>query len=71
MKFKIDQKIFEKFPALTVGVIVCKGLNNTGTSKDIQKEIRIQEDIIKTKYTIETLSQNPNIDIWRKAYSSF
>ncbi|MFA6889170.1 MAG: phenylalanine--tRNA ligase beta subunit-related protein [Candidatus Woesearchaeota archaeon] len=71
MKLKIDQKIFEKFSGLTIGVVICKNLNNSGTSDEIQKEIRVQENNIKEKYNTETLSQHPKIDTWRKAYSLF
>ena len=71
MKFKIDHKIFEKFPGLTIGVVICKNLNNSGTQEEVQKEIRTQEDNIRGKYNTETLSQTPKIDVWRKTYSSF
>jgi len=71
MKFKIDHKIFEKFPGLTIGVVVCKNLNNSGTQEEVQKEIREQENNIRAKYNTETLSQTPKIDVWRKTYSAF
>ncbi len=71
MKFKIDHKIFEKFPGLTIGVVICKNLNNSGIQEEIQKEIREQENNIRLKYNTETLSQTPKIDIWRKTYSAF
>ena len=71
MKFKIDHKIFEKFSGLTIGVVICKNLNNSGTQEEVQKEIRTQENNIRGKYNIETLSQIPKIDVWRKTYSAF
>lgn len=71
MKFKIDHKIFEKFPGLTIGVLICKNLNNFGTLEEVQKEIREQENNIRAKYNTETLSQTPKIDVWRKTYSAF
>lgn len=71
MKFKVDHKIFEKFPGLTIGVVICKNLNNSGIQEEVQKEIRVQENNIRAKYNTETLSQTPKIDIWRKTYSAF
>lgn len=71
MKFKIDNKIIEKFQDLTIGVVICKNMNNSGNEEEIQKEIRAQEKNIRAKYNTKTLSQNPKIDIWRKTYSSF
>ncbi len=71
MKFQIAKQIFEKFPGLTIGVIVAKGINNSGTLAEIQEKLRNEEKRIRTNYRIESLSQNPKIDIWRKAYSAF
>lgn len=71
MKFKIDHKIFEKFPNLTIGVVICKNLNNSGTQEEVQKEIREQENNVRAKYNIETVSQTSKIDVWRKTYSAF
>lgn len=71
MKFKIDHKIFEKFPRLTIGVVICKNIHNSGIQEEVQKEIREQENKIREKYNTETLSQTPKIDVWRKAYSAF
>ena len=71
MKFKINHKIFEKFPGLTVGVVICKNLDNNENQEEVQKAIRKQENNIREKYNAETLSQTPKIDVWRKAYSAF
>ena len=71
MRFKIDNKIFEKFQGLTIGVVICKNLNNSGNLEEVQKELRKIETDIKAKYNTETLSQNPKIGIWRKTYSAF
>lgn len=71
MNFKIDHRIFEKFPGLTVGVVICKNVDNSGEQEEVKKELRKQEDDIRVKYNTETLSQTPNIEVWRRAYSAF
>ena len=71
VKFKIDHRIFEKFPGLTIGVVICKNLDNSGSLEEIQREIVVQESSIRGRYASETLSQDPKIDVWRKAYSAF
>ncbi len=71
MKFTIDQKIFEKFPGLNIGIIIARGVDNTGIEEEIQNRLREEEKRIRENYDIETLSQNPKIDVWRKAYSVF
>ncbi|MBN1923392.1 MAG: hypothetical protein JW791_01360 [Nanoarchaeota archaeon] len=69
--FRIDKRVFEKFPELIVGVLVCKNLDNSSSSEDVIKEIKKQEDRIRKEYDSQTLSQEQKIDVWRRAYSFF
>lgn len=71
MKFRIDQKIFEEFTGLNVGVIVAKGINNGSNTKEIEDLTRAEEERIRANFISEQLSQIPEIGTWRKAYSSF
>ncbi|MDO8339430.1 MAG: phenylalanine--tRNA ligase beta subunit-related protein [Candidatus Burarchaeum sp.] len=71
MKFKIDGRIFEKFPGLCIGVVVAKGLDNAGVPEGIEAQLREQEAQIRAKLNAETLSQEPKIACWRAAYSAF
>ena len=71
MKFIIDKTIFEKFPDLNIGVVIAKGINNSEGSDEIIKSIRAEESEIRKNFDSQTLSQNPKIDCWRKAYSLF
>lgn len=71
MKFIIDEKIFEKFPGTTIGVVVGKGLNNAGFNDEVLQRIHEQEHTIRASYTPETLLQHPHIDAWRKTYTVF
>ena len=71
MKFKANPKIFEKFQGLTVGAAIAKGLDNRSDAQEIQAQLREEEKRIRATYVSETLSQEPKIDCWRKAYSAF
>jgi len=71
MKFKIDTRMLEKFPELKIGVITARNIDNHGFSDEIVQLIREKEKEIRENYDTETLSQDPKIDSWRKAYSSF
>ena len=71
MKFKISEDIFEKFPDLNIGVVVVRGMNNMGKSEEILDLIKEKEKGIRDSFDVEALSENPKIDAWRKAYSSF
>jgi lysyl-tRNA synthetase class 2 len=71
MKFVIDRAIFGKFPGVNIGLVVAKGIDNTGESGEIANMIREREREIRANFQTETLSQDPKIEAWRKAYSSF
>lgn len=71
MKLEISPEVFAKFPGLNVGVVVIKGANNRGQSGEIVKLIEMKEREIREKYKLESLSQQPKIQAWRKAYSAF
>lgn len=71
MKFEIDNKIFEKFPELSVGVLVCHDIDNKGEVADVMELIRAREAEIREQFDAETLSQHPKIDVWRQAYWAF
>ncbi len=71
MKFKIDDKIFEKFPELNIGVVAAKGIDNMGLSEEVVNKLRAHEKEIRDNFEKGTLSENPKINAWRKAYSLF
>ncbi len=66
-KLSIAPEIFQKFPDLTVGVVLAKGINNKGKSKEIRDLIKAE---IKNKQ-IKQLGLEPNIIAWREAFKSF
>ena len=61
----------EGFPGLNLGVVIAKEIDNLGKSDDIIHMIRDRENEIREQYNTETLSQEPKIESWRKAYSAF
>jgi DNA/RNA-binding domain of Phe-tRNA-synthetase-like protein len=72
MKLVIDAAIFDKFPELMLGVVVVSGADNSGQLGGDFREAMDQTCLeIQGKYVLETLSQEPTIQAWRKAYSAF
>ncbi|MBE0461164.1 MAG: hypothetical protein IBX60_05980 [Candidatus Aminicenantes bacterium] len=71
MKFQIDSEIFKSFPGVCLGVVVAKGIDNTGENPEVLSLIKEKEQMIRQSISIENLSQQPRISSWRKAYSSF
>lgn len=71
MKLKVEKGIFERFPDLNIGVVVARGIDNGGSDEETLGRIRERAGEIRAGMSRETLSANPKIDAWRKAYSSF
>lgn len=71
MKFIIENKIFEKFPGLNIGIVVGKDIDNKSENQEIIDLIREKEKEIRANFNTSTLSENSKINAWRKAYSSF
>lgn len=71
MKFKIAPEIFEKFPGLAIGIVVARGIENSGRSEEIMILTKEREREIREMFATDTLSQQPKIGTWRKAYSLF
>lgn len=71
IRFKIDTKIFEKFPALNVGVLSCKNIDNKGISDDILSLIRETEKEIRSNFSAGNLTSIQKINVWKDAYRSF
>lgn len=65
--FSIDPKAQEKFPSLSVGVVVIKGITITDKNDDLEKE---KEEFLKSmeNLTTEELGQFPEIQSYRKLY---
>ena len=71
MRFYIDTEILKKFPTLNIGAIIAKNLDNTGNPQEINSLLLSSQNEAKKKYSLESLSQDPKIESWRKAYSVF
>lgn len=71
MKFKVDHRVFERFSGLSLGIVLARGIDNSGKSDEIVKMIRDKEKDIRRSYQTEMLSLQPKIESWRKAYSTF
>lgn len=71
MKFNIQKDVLEKFPSLNVGVVVAKGIDNTGESPEILDLLKSESQKIRSEYDMESLAKNPKIIAWREAYKSF
>lgn len=70
-EFKISKVLFEQFPSLQIAVLKLKDLDNKNSNPKIITKLRKLELEIREKYNSDSLSNLPEIQTWREAYSSF
>lgn len=71
MNFKVDPKIFTNFASPRIGVVVARGIDNSGSDPEIASLLRQVEERVKADLNIEELSDHPQIACWREAYRKF
>ena len=47
MKFTINNEIFTKFPGLNIGIVVVKGIDNTGVNEEVIEMLKKEQERIK------------------------
>lgn len=71
-KFVIEEPIFEIFPEVKIGVLVCRGNDNTVKDKEryagylAEMQVLAQEHIKEPEFT-----QNPVVRVWRDGFYKF
>ena len=70
-KFSVDEKIFEMNPGLAVGIIACRGIDNSGEPVEIMASIRQREQEVREHFNLDGLSEHPKLASWREAYRKF
>lgn len=71
-KFIVEDDFWKLFPQARIGVVVCKGLDNSIRDDNKFKELLSQAEIKALTYlTEEQFSNNSVIKVWRDAYKKF
>ena len=70
MRYTNSPELLAKFPTLTTGLVVIKGLDNQPCAQpdDLLAQAQAQ---VAAEFEPATLSQHPHISSWRSAYSAF
>lgn len=71
MNLKIDQKIFEQFPEVILGIVILHGVDNTGDHPEISKSLRVEETEAINNLKDMPVAEHPFIIPWRDAYRKF
>ena len=67
----IDEKIWERYPSLKVGILVARGIDNSRDDDQILQLLRKSEHDSKNKYSQTDLGNVGKLVDWREAYRSF
>lgn len=71
-KFIIEEPIFEIFPDVKIGVLVCRGIDNTVRDKDKYAGYLAEAQELAQEYIKEPeFTQNPVIRTWREGFYKF
>lgn len=72
-KFIIHDSIFELFPALKIGVVVCKGISNRYSDKSEYEQLLLdsEKECLKLLEGTEDIKENKYISLWRDAMKKF
>lgn len=71
MKFRVDPKIFEKFPGVRIGVLVLRGIDNTKNKEKITvllKEEETKQNVLLQGAEFGVLPETAG---WRNIYANF
>ena len=70
MKFKIEDKIFEKLPNLYVGVVVAKGIDNSKEYPEISKKLAKAIEVAEGRFLDKKVKEDKLIVPYREAFSA-
>lgn len=71
MRFYVDDRIFNEFPGVNLGVVVIKGGNNAADHTEITNSLKEEQLLIIQKLIGTKTSEHPKILPWREAYRKF
>jgi DNA/RNA-binding domain of Phe-tRNA-synthetase-like protein len=65
MIFSVDERLFELFPGLRIGVLVCR-VDNTKYGEDIMEPALAR---LREGFGYEKAQDHPNVKVWRQAFN--
>ncbi len=67
----VADEIFERFPAVVLGVVIAHGIDNSGESGHVREQLRREEAQTAGRFAGLQVSEHPQIAPWREAYRAF
>ncbi len=71
-KFRVEDPFWDLFPEARIGVVVCRGVDNTDPDREKYANIIASAQIEAMKYLPDPeFSQNEVVQVWREAFQQF
>jgi DNA/RNA-binding domain of Phe-tRNA-synthetase-like protein len=71
MHLRIDPAIFQTFPGALIGVVVARGIDNSGEAPEARAALRAAEASLPGRFGAGPVTEHPAVAPWREAYRRF
>ncbi len=71
MHLTIDPLVLDRFPGVVLGVVVARGVDNSGASPEATTLLRAAEAGLAARFGSTPVPEHPAIAPWREAYRAF
>lgn len=68
---RVTEEVFARFPDAVLGVVVARGIDNTGDGAGLAGPLRQEEERVRASLAGTQITEHPQIAPWREAYRKF
>ncbi|HBG81879.1 TPA: hypothetical protein DDW69_03495 [candidate division CPR2 bacterium] len=68
MKISISDQVLKRYPEASLGVVIIKGADNSGSNQEIQNLIKEAEAQVSKQFENLTIPDHPSLKAWRRVY---
>ena len=68
---RVTGEIFARFPEVVLGVVVARGIDNSGDGAGLAGPLRQEEERVRASLAGVQIAEHPHIAPWREAYRKF
>jgi DNA/RNA-binding domain of Phe-tRNA-synthetase-like protein len=69
--FRVTDDIFEAFPDVVLGIVIARGIDNSGEDGEVLATLRREEERVRRELAGIQVSEHPHVAPWREAYRAF
>jgi len=70
INYTVHQDVFSHFPFFLRGVVLAYDVTNSATPAELAAMLRAEEQALRGRLSLETLTEHPRIKAWREAFRS-